>query len=163
MEAGAGSVLLMGATALSLWLANNAATSGAWVSVWDQTIGPAIGGHQLSIRGWINEAVMAVFFFVVGMEIKRECLEGSLKSIKSALLPCIAALGGMIVPMMIYIALNISSPLGVMSGWAVPMATDIAFAMGVINFFKAKLPPAVPAFLLTLATVDDLGAIAVSK
>ena len=103
---------------------------------------------------------MAIFFFVVGLEIKREFAVGSLSDIKAALLPCFGALGGMIAPMGIYLALNMVNG-GITAGWAIPMATDIAFAMGVYNFVQNRRPPAVAAFLLTLATVDDLGAIAV--
>jgi NhaA family Na+:H+ antiporter len=98
---------------------------------------------------------MAVFFFLVGMEIKRECCFGALASIKQSILPCMAALGGMIVPILIYTSLNMGTG-GVMSGWAIPMATDIAFAMGIFGFYSKKMPRSASTFLLTLATVDDL-------
>lgn len=104
---------------------------------------------------------MALFFFSVGLEIKAEMLTGSLASPKQAALPCIAACGGMIVPMAVYWACNHMFPGGSMSGLTVPMATDIAFAMGVFNAFKSRMPESAGSFLLTLATVDDLGAIAV--
>lgn len=162
LDAGFGSVALLGATALSLMLANSAA-SGVWASFWHAHIGPAALGLNMSLHHWTNEGLMALFFFAVGLEIKREFVHGSLKSIKQAALPCIGALGGMIVPMGVYLALNnpAMTASAVVAGWAIPMATDIAFAMGVYNFFKNKLPGGVAAFLLTLATVDDLGAIAV--
>jgi NhaA family Na+:H+ antiporter len=118
----------------------------------------------MSVHHWINEGLMAVFFFAVGLEIKREFTSGALKSLQQAALPCIGALGGMLVPMAVYLMCNnaaIAGASAVVSGWAIPMATDIAFAMGVYNFFKNKMPSGVAAFLLTLATVDDLGAIAV--
>ena len=101
-------------------------------------------------------------FFVVGVDIKKEFVYGSLASIRKAVLPCLGALGGMVVPMVVYTLCNLGLRAGAsVSGWAVPMATDIAFAMGVFNFFKSRMPGGAQAFLLTLATVDDLGAIAV--
>ena len=94
---------LVTATLLSLTLANNAATSGWWLSLWTAHVGPHIGSHALSVRAWINEGLMAIFFFVVGLEIKQEFRLGSLASVRKALLPCLAAFGGMITPMAIYI------------------------------------------------------------
>lgn len=105
--------------------------------------------------------MMALFFFSVGLEIKKEMVEGSLASPSKAALPCIAACGGMVVPMMVYMATNLMLPGGSAVGATVPMATDIAFAMGVFGFFRRRMPEAASAFLLALATVDDLGAIAV--
>merc|ERR1719238_140731 len=104
---------------------------------------------------------MSVFFFTVGLEIKHELRHGSLASIKAALLPCMAALGGMVTPMAVYAIAQLVMPGGSMGAIAVPMATDIAFATGVLGFFRSKMPAAASAFLLTLATVDDLGAIVV--
>ena len=104
---------------------------------------------------------MSVFFFTVGLEIKHELRHGSLASIKAALLPCMAALGGMVTPMAVYAIAQLVMPGGSMGAIAVPMATDIAFALGVLGFFRTKMPAAATAFLLTLATVDDLGAILV--
>ena len=163
VNAGGGSVLLLTCTALSLLLANIPATAASWANLWATPIGPAFhNGHALSLQLWVNEGLMAIFFFVVGLEIKRELVHGTLRNIKSALLPCIAAFGGMVVPMGVYLAVQAKAgAAAVYSGWAVPMATDIAFAMGVLGFFKSRLPSALSAFLLTLATVDDLGAIAV--
>lgn len=160
-EQGLGSVVLVTATAISLALANNRATSAAWLGFWTQTIGPHIGSHALSVRGWINEGLMAVFFFVVGLEIKQELRIGALASVRKALLPCIAALGGMVVPMLVYALLNLVIPGGSFAAVTVPMATDIAFAMAIFGFFRNKMPVSASAFLLTLATVDDLGAILV--
>lgn len=161
LEKGLGSVILLAATAVSLTLANLDATSSTWLALWDTKIGPAMGHHgALTLRGWVNEGLMALFFFVVGLEIKRECVHGSLSSLKKAALPCLAALGGMVVPIGVYCAFNAASN-GILQGWAIPMATDIAFAMGIYGFFRNRMPGCVSAFLLTLATVDDLGAILV--
>ncbi|GAB5364082.1 hypothetical protein AAMO2058_000938800 [Amorphochlora amoebiformis] len=160
VDAGLGTVLLMAATAISLFLANNPSTAGGWTMFWEQHVGPMIGEHQLTRKAWINEGLMSLFFFHVGLEIKKELVVGSLSCIRTALLPCFAALGGMIIPMMFYIIPNLF-PGGILSGWSVPMATDIAFAMGVYSVFKSRMPASVSPFLLTLATVDDLGAIVV--
>ena len=162
LDAGWGSIALLGATAVSLTLANSG-WAAAWASLWHAPVGPAALGLRLTLHHWTNEGLMALFFFAVGLEIKREFVHGSLKSLRQAALPCIAALGGMVVPMGFFIAWNnpAVTASAVAAGWAIPMATDIAFAMGVYNFFKNKMPGGVAAFLLTLATVDDLGAIAV--
>mmetsp|Transcript_10175 Transcript_10175/g.25009 ORF Transcript_10175/g.25009 Transcript_10175/m.25009 type:complete len:559 (+) Transcript_10175:136-1812(+) len=160
VESGAGSILLILMSSLSIVAANLPATGEPWMRFWDRALGPAIGEHQLTMKGWINEGLMAIFFFVVGLEIKKELVVGSLSSMRTALLPCIAALGGMIMPMLVYLAVNLF-PGGTLQGWAIPMATDIAFAMGVYSFFKTRMPPSFSPFLLTLATVDDLGAIIV--
>ena len=160
LDKGLGSVVLLLATALSLFLANSA-LSGGFIGFWEHFhFGPKSIGLYLNAHEWVNEGLMALFFFNVGLEIKREIVYGSLSNFRAALLPCIGALGGMIAPMGIYLLANMA-PGGVPAGWAIPMATDIAFAMGVYNFFKNRMPPAVATFLLTLATVDDLGAIAV--
>lgn len=162
LDKGLGSVVLLLATFASLALANSTASvSGAFIGFWEHFhFGPASLGLHLSAHEWINEGLMALFFFNVGLEIKREFVFGSLSNVRAALLPCFGALGGMLAPMAVYLALQ-AAPGGVAAGWAVPMATDIAFAMGVYSFFKTRMPPAVATFLLTLATVDDLGAIAV--
>lgn len=154
LQGGLGSVILIAATALSLILANSGCSS-SWTALWGTHIGPAMGGHQLTLQGWVNEGLMAIFFFAVGLEIKREAVFGHLASLKQSILPCIAALGGMVVPICMYMAINAASG-GTMSGWAIPMATDIAFAMGVFGFFSKRMPRSASAFLLTLATVDDL-------
>jgi len=160
LDKGLGSVMLILATFISLGLANSA-MSGSFVGFWEHFhFGPASIGLHLNAHEWVNEGLMALFFFNVGLEIKREFAVGSLSNMRAALLPCFGALGGMVAPMGVYLALQMA-PGGVAAGWAIPMATDIAFAMGVYNFFKTRMPPAVAAFLLTLATVDDLGAIAV--
>ena len=160
-EKGLGSVVLLAATFLSLTLANCGATSAAWLSFWSSPVGPRIGGHALSLQGWTNEGLMAIFFFVVGLEIKLELRHGSLSSVRKALLPCIAALGGMLTPMAVYAATVTLLGGGSLAALTVPMGTDIAFAMAIFGFFRAKMPASAATFLLTLATVDDLGAILV--
>ena len=133
-------IMLVAATVLSLTLANLPATSAAWLGVWTTHLGPAIGGHALTLRAWINEGLMAIFFFVVGLEIKQELRLGSLASIRKAILPCIAALGGMVTPMAVYFLINTLMPGGSLIGLAIPMATDIAFAMAVFGFFRSVQP-----------------------
>ena len=108
---------------------------------------------------WINDALMAIFFFVVGLEIKRELVHGELRDPKKAALPAIAALGGMIVPAGIYLLFN--SGTESLHGWGIPMATDIAFAVAVVALVGPKIPAAAKVFLLTLAIADDIGAIVV--
>lgn len=116
-----------------------------------------IYGHN--IQQWINDALMAIFFFVIGMEIKKELVIGELKSPKQAALPIAAAIGGMIFPAIIYYSFNTTGP--AVSGWGIPMATDIAFALGVLTLFGKRIPLSLKIFLLAIAIVDDLGAIIV--
>lgn len=129
--------------------------------IWHLDAGISIGNFKLemSIMHWINDALMAVFFFVVGLEIKREMLVGELSSLKKATLPIFAALGGMLVPAAIYAFFNAGTPTS--NGWGIPMATDIAFAVGVISILGKRCPSPLKIFLLALAIVDDLGAIIV--
>lgn len=111
-----------------------------------------------SLSHWINDGLMAIFFFLVGLEIKREILIGELSSIKNALFPLIAALGGMVVPAVFFTIINFNSP-EYLNGWAIPMATDIAFALGILALLKSKVPVELKIFLTSLAIVDDLGAV----
>lgn len=129
--------------------------------IWHTKMGITVGDFkiEMSLLHWINDALMAVFFFVVGLEIKREMLVGELSSIKKATLPIFAALGGMLVPAAIYIFFNQGTPTS--NGWGIPMATDIAFAVGVISILGKRCPAPLKIFLLALAIVDDLGAILV--
>ena len=113
----------------------------------------------LNLQQWINDALMAIFFFVIGMEIKKEIIEGELSKIKQASLPIAAAIGGMIFPAFVYYFFNPEFPFN--KGWGIPMATDIAFALGVLSLFGKKIPKELKIFLLALAIVDDLGAILV--
>ncbi len=109
---------------------------------------------------WVNDLWMAVFFFLVGLEIKRELLEGELASLKQAMLPAGAAFGGMVVPALIYVALNVGDPIA-LRGWAIPTATDIAFALGILMLLGPRVPAALKVFLTAVAIIDDLGAIVV--
>ncbi len=125
----------------------------SYVTTWTSELGPLTG------REWVNDALMAIFFFVVGLEIKREITEGELSSPRRAALPAIAALGGMIVPALVFTAWNLG---GVGArGWGIPMATDIAFALGVLALLGSRVRPEAKLFLLALAIVDDIGAIIV--
>jgi NhaA family Na+:H+ antiporter len=132
-----------------------------YAQLWHFEFGVAIDhrSFEQSLHHWINDGLMAIFFFIVGLEIKRELLTGELSSFRKALLPIVAALGGMIAPALIYSAFNYGHE-GV-HGWGIPMATDIAFAAGVIGLFSNRVPRALPVFLIALAIVDDLGAVAV--
>ena len=109
---------------------------------------------------WVNDGLMAIFFFMVGMEIKREVLEGSLSHVSKIVVPAFAAVGGMIIPALIYTAFNLGDVVA-MKGWAIPMATDIAFALGILSLLGKRVPAELKVFLLALAIIDDLGAIVV--
>ena len=135
---------------------------GQWFDAfWDNQAGIHIGNFSLdmTLRGWVNDALMAIFFFTVGLEIKREMTVGQISSVKRAILPTLAALGGMLMPALIYAACNAGTD--TLHGWGIPMATDIAFAIGLISLLGSKVPTSLKVFLTALAIVDDLGAIIV--
>lgn len=155
-----GGLVLLICTVIALVVANVPALQHLQ-ELWHVEAGISIGNFkiEMSVMHWINDALMAVFFFVVGLEIKREMLVGELSSVKKATLPIFAALGGMLVPAAIYAIFNHGTPTS--NGWGIPMATDIAFAVGVISILGKRCPSAFKIFLLALAIVDDLGAIIV--
>ncbi len=156
-----GGILLMVCAVIAL-LAANVPQLAPLHELWKTEMGITIGSFSLSmsLEHWINDALMAIFFFVVGLEIKREMLVGELSSLKQAALPIFAAVGGMIVPAILYTLFNYSNPDSV-SGWGIPMATDIAFAIGVLSLLGKRAPLGLKVFLTALAIVDDLGAIIV--
>lgn len=157
----AGGIVLMIATVIAL-ICSNSPLAEQYHHLLELPIVVSVAGQGVSgsVHFWINDALMAIFFFVVGMEIKRELLTGDLSSWKKASLPVIAALGGMLVPALIYIAIDTGDP-EALRGWAIPSATDIAFAVGVLSLLGSRIPPALKAFLLALAVIDDFGAIVI--
>jgi len=148
-----GGMILMGVTVIALVLANSPA-AGLYFGVLKTYV---LG---LSVLHWINDALMAVFFLLVGLEIKREMLDGQLSTWPRRILPGIAALGGMIVPALVYLAITRSEP-QLHHGWAIPTATDIAFALGVLTILGPRVPASLKIFLTALAILDDLGAIVI--
>ncbi|EYR63932.1 Na(+)/H(+) antiporter NhaA [Actinotalea ferrariae CF5-4] len=158
-----GGVLLLLAAVVALVWANSGAADG-YAALRDTVLGPAdlLGFHlDLTAATWAKDGLLAIFFFVVGLELKREIVDGELRRPATAALPIVGAIGGMAVPALIYTAVNLASSDGAPQGWAIPTATDIAFAVAVLAIFGRGLPTALRAFLLTLAVVDDLLAIIV--
>ena len=155
-----GGVVLLGAALVALAWANSP-WKGGYAAFTGARFGPAGAHLDLSVAQWASDGLLAVFFFVVGLELKREFVEGDLRSPSRAVLPIVAAVGGMIVPTLVYLAVNASMSGGTPRGWAVPMATDIAFAMAVLAVISTHLPSGLRSFLLTLAVVDDLLAVVV--
>jgi len=158
-EASGGILLLVAAVVALIWA--NSAWGDGYQSVWNTEISVNIGRYVLEedLQHWVNDALMAIFFFVVGLEIKRELVEGELRDPRTAAMPAIAALGGMVVPAVLF-ALVAAGTDG-SRGWGIPMATDIAFAIGVVALLGSRVPASLKLFLLTLAIVDDIGAILV--
>lgn len=155
----AGGVVLMLAAALAMIIANSPLND-AYQGLFSKKFSVLIDGIGISkpIILWVNDGLMAIFFFLIGLELKREVLEGKLRNPRDILLPGFAALGGMAVPALIFAALNWNSP-ATLPGWAIPAATDIAFAVGVLALLGKRAPASLKVFLLTLAILDDLGAI----
>ncbi len=154
-----GGVLLLVGTVVALVWAN--AWPASYESVSQTVVGPVALHLDLSIASWATDGLLAVFFFVVGLELKREIVAGELRDPRRAVVPIVAAVGGMLVPAALYVAVNVRAEGGDLAGWAVPTATDIAFAVSVLAIVGRSLPNALRAFLLTLAVVDDLLAIIV--
>ncbi|MDB1086793.1 Na+/H+ antiporter NhaA [Streptomyces sp. ACA25] len=154
-----GGLMLLLASTLALVLANSPLSEG-YESVRDHYIGPDALGLRMSIGHWAADGLLAVFFFIVGIELKREMVLGELRNPAAAVLPVVAAIGGMVMPALVYVTI-VGSQGGDLNGWAVPMATDIAFALGVLAVVGRRLPSALRVFLLTLAIVDDLIAITI--
>ncbi|OBQ62870.1 Na+/H+ antiporter NhaA [Mesorhizobium loti] len=147
----AGGIILMVAAALALIVANSPLAE-TYFSVLHAYLGP------LSVSHWVNDGLMAVFFLLVGLEIKREMLDGQLSTWPRRVLPGIAAAGGMVVPALVYVAINRNNS-AALSGWAIPTATDIAFALGVLSLLGSRVPASLKVFLTALAIIDDLGAV----
>ncbi|KPM21782.1 pH-dependent sodium/proton antiporter [Citromicrobium sp. RCC1885] len=157
----AGGIVLIAAAALAL-LAANTMFSGSYFGALDTPVTVAVGSFAIDkpLLLWINDGLMAVFFFLVGLEVKREVVEGQLSSWNQASLPLVAAIGGMAMPALIFVGLNMGSPANI-SGWAIPAATDIAFALGILSLLGPRVPVALKALLLAIAVIDDIGAITI--
>jgi NhaA family Na+:H+ antiporter len=156
----AGGILLLGATiAAMIWV--NSPWAASYADFWNTPVSLVVGSHTLTetLLEWINDGLMAMFFFVIGLEIKREILVGELASWRQAALPLAAALGGSILPALLYAALNAGTE-GI-RGWGIPMATDIAFSLGILSLLGSRVPLALKVFLTALAIADDLMAVLV--
>jgi Na+:H+ antiporter, NhaA family len=158
LEAASGLILLIAAI-LALFISNSD-LSELYFKTLEKYLFIGINeyGLKLSVHHWINDALMAIFFFFVTLEIKREFLQGELSNIKQALLPIIAAIGGMVVPALFYIVINFGN-VETINGWAIPSATDIAFSLGILSLLGSRVPISLKIFLTALAIIDDLGAI----
>ncbi|HTF82457.1 MAG TPA: Na+/H+ antiporter NhaA, partial [Cytophagales bacterium] len=153
-------IILIICTIVSLILANSP-ISASYMHLWEIPVGIRVGSWSMEhhIIEWVNDGLMAVFFFFVGLEIKREFVSGELSNLKVAILPVLVALGGMLVPGLFYTLVNFNG--GHLKGFGIPMATDIAFALGVLSLLGDRIPSNLKIFLMALAVIDDLGAIVV--
>ncbi len=160
LEAASGIVLLF--AAVIALIISNSELSNLYFSTLEKYLFIGINnfGLKLTVLHWINDALMAIFFFFVTLEIKREFLQGELSNIKQALLPIIAAVGGMVIPALIYVIINLGDG-ETLKGWAIPSATDIAFSLGVLSLLGSRVPLSLKVFLTALAIIDDLGAIVI--
>lgn len=158
----AGGKILLGSSALALLLANlDFGLASYFPAIWERELSISINDFVLtkSLLHWINDGLMTLFFLIVGLEIKREILEGELSSVRQAALPLISAVGGMVVPALLFTLLNYNQP--TRDGWGIPMATDIAFALAILLMLGNRVPLSLKIFLTALAIVDDLGAVLV--
>lgn len=160
IEAASG-VVLLACSILALVVANIPTLAGPFHDFWEFSLGFNIGDFQFEkpLHFWVNDGLMTIFFFVVGLEIKRELMTGELRTVKQASLPVVAAVGGMLIPAGVYLAFGHTGAAG--RGWGVPMATDIAFVVGVLAAFGKRVPFGLKIFLLSLAIADDMGAVIV--
>ena len=160
LEAASGLILLI--SAILALIISNSSLSNLYFESLEQYIFIGLNnyGLKLSVLHWINDVLMAIFFFFVTLEIKREFIQGELSNIKQAMLPIVAAVGGMLVPALIYVYINWGNSLTI-SGWAIPSATDIAFSLGVLSLLGSRVPISLKVFLTALAIIDDLGAIVI--
>jgi len=158
LEAASGLVLLI--AAIIALVISNSIFSGLYFSSLEQYLFIGINdfGLKLSVHHWINDLLMAIFFFFVTLEIKREFIQGELSNLKKALLPIIGAVGGMVIPALVYIGINFGN-VETINGWAIPSATDIAFSLGILSLLGSRVPISLKIFLTALAIIDDLGAI----
>ncbi len=155
-----GGALLLGATVVALVWANSPWSAG-YAALRDFTVGPESLHLSLSLGDWAADGLLAIFFFVAGLELKREFVAGDLRDPHRAALPVVAAVGGMAVPAVLFVIVNLGGETGALQGWAIPTATDIAFALAVLAVISTHLPVALRTFLLTLAVVDDVLAITI--
>lgn len=156
----AGGLILLGATILSISIASSSWGS-QWISIWHHHLDASFGGIKLDLSAeqWINDGLMSIFFLMIGLEIERELYVGELKDIKNALLPIVAAIGGMLFPALLHYMMNKGTIY--QQGMGIPMATDIAFALGMLSLVGKRVAPSIKIFLTALAIIDDLGAILV--
>jgi Na+:H+ antiporter, NhaA family len=156
----AGGIALLVATLVAL-IAANSGVAETFAAIWKTRLSVGLGGFSMdhSLKHWISDGLMAIFFFVIGLEVKRELVVGELRDLRRAMLPIFAALGGMIVPAALYLALQAGQPAA--RGWGIPMATDIAFVVGCMALLGPRIPRALRVLLLSLAIADDIGAILV--
>ena len=157
----AGGIVLMGAAALAI-VAANSGLSELYKYFVETPVEVRVGALQIAkpLFLWVNDGLMAIFFFLVGLELKREIIEGELSRPENVLLPAIGAVGGMAIPAAIYVWINQGDPIGI-SGWAIPAATDIAFALGILALLGSRVPVSLKVFLVSLAIFDDVGAIVI--